>query len=191
MTASTPTSAPAPPASRTASTTTTPHSLGLEARLAAVEAAMTVRLDEAAVAYEVRTAHISTTPVDLADVITVPSALPDWQTAPATPPATYRTPVAALLDRAQHRMTVGGWCSGALTDPNGAVCMMGAIRAEAAGDRGLEADALSILRDALQRRFGSDSDGISVPDFNDAHGSGRQPARMLGEAASLADARGQ
>ncbi|MPY37849.1 hypothetical protein FNH09_43565 [Streptomyces adustus] len=147
---------------------------------------MTVRLDEAAVAYEVRTAHIHTDPVSLTDVVTVPDALPDTHTTPAASPATYRTPVAALLERAQHRMTVGGWCSGALTDASGATCMMGAIRAEAGGSHNLEADALAVLRDALNRRFGGD---ISVPDFNDAHGSGRVPARMLGEAASLADAR--
>ncbi|MGI5048324.1 hypothetical protein ACM9HD_33460 [Streptomyces sp. JAC25] len=49
-----------------------PAVLSLEARLAAVEAAMTVVLDEAAVAYEVRTVHIPTTPVDLTDVVTLP-----------------------------------------------------------------------------------------------------------------------
>ncbi|MFJ9635029.1 hypothetical protein ACIRU8_45790 [Streptomyces sp. NPDC101175] len=159
--------------------------LSLDARLAAVDAAMTVRLEIAAVAHEVRTAHIDTVPVDLADVVTVPDTLP--HTTPAPPPTTYRTPVAALLERAQHRMTSGGWCAGALTDESGAVCMMGAIRAEAGGNDALESSALAVVREALTRRFGGD---ISVPDFNDAHGSGRIPGRMLGEAASVADARG-
>ncbi|MFJ4633578.1 hypothetical protein [Streptomyces sp. NPDC088847] len=159
--------------------------LSLDARLAAIDAAMTVRLEIAAVAHEVRTAHITTDPVDLADVVTVPDALP--HTTPAPPTTTYRTPVAALLERAQHRMATGGWCAGTLTDESGAVCMMGAIRAEAGGNDGLESSALTVVRDALTRRFGGD---ISVPDFNDAHGNGRTPGRMLGEAASLADARG-
>lgn len=162
---------------------TTPRDgLSLDARLAAVEAAMTVRLDEAAVAHEVRTAHIDTKPVDLADVITVPLT-PTLQPQPL--PA---TPVAALLERARARMETDGWCAGALTDESGAVCLLGAIRKEAGGDRGLEADAASVVLDAIRRRFGDDVD--SVPSFNDAHASARIPVRMLGEAASIADAQG-
>ncbi|MEV0185843.1 hypothetical protein AB0I54_42245 [Streptomyces sp. NPDC050625] len=157
--------------------------LSLEARLAAVDAAMSVRLDEAAVAFEVRTAHIPAEPVDLADVVTVPLT----PTLPQPAPQTYSTPVAALLQRAHRRMEADGWCAGTLVDEDGAVCLLGAIRAEAAGDRGLEADAAAVLLDAIRRRFG---DVDSVPSFNDAHGSGRTPLRMLGDAASLADARG-
>jgi hypothetical protein len=162
--------------------TTLANGLSLEARLAAVEAAMTVRLDEAAVAHEVRTAHIDTKPVDLDDVIRVPLT-PTLQPQPL--PA---TPVAALLERARARMETDGWCAGALTDESGAVCLLGAIRKEADGDRGLEADAASVVLDAIRRRFGDDVD--SVPSFNDAHASGRLPVRMLGEAASMADAKG-
>ncbi|MEU5713988.1 DUF6197 family protein [Streptomyces flaveolus] len=158
--------------------------LSLDARLAAVEAAMTVKLDEAAVAHEVRTAHIHTEPADLADVITVPLT----PTLQPPPTHTTTTPVAALLERAHARMETDGWCAGALNDENGAVCLLGAIRKEAGGDRGLEADAASVVLDAIRRRFGDDVD--SVPSFNDAHGSGRIPLRMLGEAASMADARG-
>lgn len=161
-----------------------PSALSLDARLAAAEAAMTVRLDEAAVAHEVRTAHISTKPVDLADVITVPltpTLQPPSQQLPATP-------VAALLERARVRMEADGWCAGALTDESGAVCLLGAIRKEAGGDRGLEADAASVLLDAIRRRFGDHVE--SVPSFNDAHGTGRIPLRMLDQAVSLADARG-
>ncbi|MFH8939561.1 DUF6197 family protein [Streptomyces griseosporeus] len=176
-----------PPADRTAQTPTPAHSadsgnLSLDARLAAVEAAMTVRLDEAAVAHEVRTAHIHTQPLDLADVITVPLT-PTLQ-----PHQLPVTPVAALLERARARMENDGWCSGALTDESGAVCLLGAIRAEAGGDRGLEADAASVVLDAIRRRFGDDVD--TVPSFNDAFRSGHIPARMLGEAASMADAKG-
>lgn len=160
--------------------------LSLEARLAAADAAMTVRLDHAHLQHDVRTAHLSSDPLDLADVITtVPDALPALPV-PAAAPATYRTPVAALLEAAQHRMETGGWCAGSLVDTSGAVCMMGAVRTSAHGDRGLEADALAIVREALHRRFGHDD----VPGFNDAHAHGAAPARMLGEAAVLADARG-
>lgn len=151
--------------------------------MAAVEAAMTLCLEEAAVAYEVRAAHIPTDPVDLADVVTVPPP-----PAPAPPPRTYTTPVAALLERAHHRMQTGGWCAGAAVDPTGAVCLIGALRAASGGDRGLEADAARILTDAIRRRFGDDAGSLAA--FNDRHSSGRIPARMLHDAASLADARG-
>ncbi|MFJ9351748.1 hypothetical protein [Streptomyces sp. NPDC101237] len=182
MTVSTRTAtAPLPPAAPAADTADP----GLEARLAARLADMTVRLEVAAVAHEVRTAHLSTDPVDLADVITTPYAP---VTAPAAmPPPTYRTPVAALLERAQHRMETAGWCTGALTDAFGAVCLMGAIRIEARGDAGLAADAEEVLLDAIRREFGDDVP--SVPWFNDRQRNGRVPARMLGRAAGLADTR--
>ncbi|MFH9677431.1 hypothetical protein ACH4L5_34910 [Streptomyces sp. NPDC017405] len=159
-----------------------PAELTLEERLTLVNAAMTARLDEAAVAYEVNTAHIPTEPVDLADIVTVPLT----PTLPP-PPQPYPTPVAALLQRAHHRLLTGGWCSGALVDEDGARCMLGAIRAEARGDSRLEADAVSVLLDAIRRTFG---DVDSVPSFNDAHGSARVPLRMVDQAAGLAEARG-
>jgi hypothetical protein len=157
--------------------------LSLEDRLALIDAAMTVRLDEAAVAYEVNTAHIPTEPVDLADVITGP-----LDTGPAPLPDLYPTPVAALLQRAHHRLVSGGWCKDALVDADGARCMLGAIRIEARGDHRLEADAASVLLDAIRRQVGGDVD--SVPSFNDAFGSGRTPLRMVDQVAHLADARG-
>ncbi|MFB6437742.1 hypothetical protein ACFCVY_13310 [Streptomyces sp. NPDC056411] len=160
---------------------------------------MTVRLEEAAVAHEVRTAHIRTEQAGLADALTVPLA-PEWQ--PPAPPA-YPTPVAALLERAHRRIAVGGWCAGALTDGRGAVCLLGAVREAAGGDRGLEAGAVRVLMDAIERRFGdrgapgpsgrsvpSVPPVPSVPSFNDAWGTGRVPLRILHEAAVLADARG-
>lgn len=170
-------------ASLPAAPTAAPFSLSLDARLAAVEAAMTVRLDEAAVAHEVRTAHIHTDPIHLADVITVP--LTPVLQAPRQLPA---TPVAGLLERAHARMEADGWCAGALTDESGAVCLLGAIRKEAGGDRDLEADAAAVVLDAIRRRFGDHV--ASVPAFNDAHGTGRTPLRILGEAVAMADARG-
>ncbi|MGW4506878.1 DUF6197 family protein [Streptomyces sp. NPDC004436] len=160
-----------------------PAELTLEERLAFINTAMTVRLDEAKVAYEVNTAHIPTEPLDLAGIITGP-----LDTGPAPLPEPYPTPVAALLQRAHHRLLTGGWCSGALVDEDGAHCMLGAIRIEARGDSGLEADAATVLLDSIRRTFGDHVD--SVPSFNDAHGSARVPLRMVDQAAHLADTRG-
>lgn len=160
-----------------------PKALSLEERLAFINTKMTARLDEAAVAYEVNTAHIPTEPVDLADIVTGPV-----DTGPAPLPDLYPTPVAALLQRAHHRLLTGGWCKDVLVDEDGARCMLGAIRVEARGDSGLEADAAAVLLDVIRRKFGDDVD--SVPSFNDAHGTGRVPIRMVDQAAGLADARG-
>lgn len=160
-----------------------PKALSLEERLTLINTEMTARLDEAAVAYEVNTAHIDLEPVDLADVVTGPV-----DTGPAPLPDLYPTPVAALLQRAHHRLLTGGWCKDALVDEDGARCMLGAIRIEARGDSGLEANAAAVLLDAIRRKFGDDVD--SVPSFNDAHGTGRVPIRMVDQAAHLADARG-
>jgi hypothetical protein len=179
-----PTSPPSPV--RTGPTAPAPSTvtpLSLEERLTLIDAAMTVRLDEAAVAYEVNTAHIPTEPVDLADIVTRP-----LDTAPAPLPDLYPTPVAALLQRAHHRLASGGWCKDALVDADGARCMLGAIRIEARGDDRLESDAASVLLDAIRRQFGGDVE--SVPSFNDAHGTPRVPLRMVDQAAGLADARG-
>lgn len=172
---------PAPP-QPTATSPVSNSELSLEARLAATDAAMTIRLEEAAVAHEVRTAHIPTEPLSLEDVVTLPL------TPTLTPSlASYPTPVAALLQRAHHRLLTGGWCTGALVQEDGARCMLGAIRVEARSDHGLEAGAVAVLLDAIRREFG---DADSVPSFNDAHASGRIPLRMLDQAAGLADARG-
>ncbi|MER6455946.1 hypothetical protein ABT270_25600 [Streptomyces sp900105245] len=161
--------------------TTTPagNPLTLEAPLAAREADMTLRLEAAAIAHEVNTAHLAPDP---ADIITVA-----WAPAPR-PPATYTTPVAALLERAQHRMQSAGWCADALTDDEGRVCMLGAIRAETSGDRALEADAAAVVLDSIRRRFGDDVPSAAA--FNHAHGSGSAPIHILGEAGRIADARG-
>ncbi|MEV7990490.1 hypothetical protein AB0O67_00835 [Streptomyces sp. NPDC086077] len=169
--------------------------LSLDARLALVDAAMTVRLDEAAVAHEVRTAYLRTKPAEPADVVTVPFVTVPFVTVPPeaagvgpAPADLYPTPVAALLQRAHHRLLSDGWCSGAPADGEGAHCMQGAVRVEAGGDRGLESSALAVLLETVRRSFGDHVD--SVPGFNDAFGSGRVPVRMVGRAAALADARG-
>ncbi|MFE7777648.1 hypothetical protein ACFU5O_27870 [Streptomyces sp. NPDC057445] len=144
---------------------------------------MTVALEEAAVAYEVRTAHIPAEPLDLNRIVALPLT-PARQPLPKLHP----TPVAALLQRAYYRLITGGWCTGALIDTEGARCLYGAIHVEARGDQNLESAAMNLLLDTIGREFGNDVD--SVPSFNDAFASGHVPTRMVDRAADLADARG-
>ncbi|MGW3661978.1 DUF6197 family protein [Streptomyces sp. NPDC005141] len=160
---------------------------GLEARMAAVKEDMDARLALAAIAYEVNTAHIETPTVDWSHIAAPPTPIaPAAPTAPT--PGPYATPVAALLHRASLRLQDGGWCAGALTDEEGRLCSQGAIRWESGGDRGLEAQAMDVLLEAIRRRFGPHVG--SVPSFNDAWANGREPTRMLEQASILADARG-
>jgi hypothetical protein len=151
--------------------------------MAAVKEDMDARLALAAVAYEVNTAHIGTTPVDWSDI-----AAPLTPTAPPPAPSPYSTPVASLLHRAHLRLREDGWCAGALVDEDGSLCSQGAIRMESSGDRHLESQALEVLLEAIRRRFGPHVE--SVPSFNDAWGTGREPTRMMEQACILADARG-
>lgn len=154
--------------------------LSLELRMEALSALMDHRLSEATAALDVNTAHLAVDPVDLADVVRGPVDVP-------RPPVTlYPTPVAALLQRALTRLERDGWCKGAMVDEAGAVCLYGAIRAEAARSS-LESAALSVLLDAIRRQF---PDADSVPAFNDAHHGPRVVFRVLGQAADLAHARG-
>lgn len=166
----------------TPTTSTTGTTADLETRLALADAAMTVRLADAALAYDVNSAHIPTDPVDLADVVTTPIT-------PDAPPAPnpYTTPAAALLHRAYLRISRDGWCTGTMRDEQGAVCLYGALHTEASGNSALEAGALDVLMETIRRQFGEVE---SVPAFNDAFGNGRTPLRMLEQAALLADARG-
>ncbi|MFD5728318.1 hypothetical protein ACFWMT_19805 [Streptomyces sp. NPDC058368] len=164
-------------------TNTLPTALSLDERLAATNAAMTSRLNEAAVAYEVNTAHIPTEPVDLGDIVAVPLT-PTLQ-----PPTPYPTPVAALLQRAHHRLLTDGWCAGTFENEDGALCLFGAVRTEAHRDLRLEMAAMAVLLDAIQRAYGDRFQ--SAVAFNDAHmgSDGRVPMRLLAQAADLAHAR--
>ncbi|WP_172387699.1 hypothetical protein [Streptomyces sp. MNP-20] len=158
-----------------------PRELALEHRLALIDASMTLRLEEALIAFDVDTANATTT-LDLDEVITVPA--PDL---PQPTPGWRATPIAALLHRAYHRLLTSGWCSGSLTNAQGAVCLLGSIRAEAGGNRDLERQAIGVLHEAIQRVF---HDAETVPSFNDACTSARVPVHMAARAIDLADARG-
>ncbi|UNM13783.1 hypothetical protein J4032_22060 [Streptomyces formicae] len=92
--------------------------LDLDARLALAQLAMDAKLNEAAVRFEVNTAHIeSALVVDFA---------------PAILPAPGLTPLADLLHRAHARIQRDGWTTGHCRDEQGATCLYGAIRTEAA-----------------------------------------------------------
>jgi hypothetical protein len=150
--------------------------LDLEARLALADAAMTLRLDQAAVAFEVNTAHIPAEPVDLTTVLPLQ---------PTIAPALHATPIAACLQRAHTRLAQAGWCTGGLRDEQGAVCLIGAIRA-AASSRGQADDACVLLLEAIQREFTAET----VPSWNDRQRGPAIPLRMLDQAAQIADQRG-
>lgn len=163
----------------TATTAAVPVELDLDARLAMVGAIMTGRLDEAAVAFEVNTAHIPATPAP--EIVT--PALP----APIPAVCPYSTPIAATLHRARIRLDAGGWCTGQLRDEQGAACLIGVIRGEA-GSRAEADDACVLLLEAIRRDF---PNAESVPSWNDARNDHRLPARYLERAAELAHARGK
>jgi len=165
---------------RLAPAPTTPVALSLEARLAAVDAAMTVRLETALLALDINSAHADTV-LDLADVIRVPVAIP------AIPEAAHPTPIAALLQRARRRLETDGWRTGALVDAAGARCLLGAIKAEAPQGSGMDGEAAAVLLEAIRRRF---SGVETVPEFNDRQLGPEMPLQILGEAADLAHNRG-
>ncbi|MEW2553683.1 hypothetical protein AB0957_18350 [Streptomyces zhihengii] len=157
-----------------------PPLLDLDARLAAVDAEMTVRLELAGLALDVDTAHPSR-PLDLVDVVTGPVPLPEPEEAP------YGTPAAATLQRAARRIRTGGWCQGVTVATDGTRCLYGAVHAEATSTAA-EADALDVLLDAIRRNLPGAS---SIPDANDRHMTDQaQAVRLLGVAAALAHARG-
>lgn len=160
-------------------TTASPPTLDLEARLALIDATMTLRLEQAALAFAVNTAHIPA--IDHLPEITAP-----LQPSPLAVPCPYRTPIAATLHRARIRMESDGWCAGQLRDEQGAACLIGVIRAEAGS--GYEAsDAGAVLLEAIRRDF---ADAETIPSWNDAQRDPRLPLLYLDRAAALAHARG-
>jgi hypothetical protein len=157
--------APAPPAV-----------LDLDARLALADAAMTLRLDQAAVAFEVNTVHLPA-----ADPVTSAPILPPAQ--PAAAP--YTTPIAAVLQGALARLRTVGWCAEHY-DEQGAVCLVRAIRTEAGGGT-LGGQACAFLLDVIRAEFGP---WETVPSWNDAQVGPAVPLRILGQAAEQAAAHG-
>ncbi|MGW6741660.1 DUF6197 family protein [Streptomyces sp. NPDC055025] len=147
--------------------------LDLDARLALADAAMTVRLDHAQLAFAVNTAHLPDTAAE------VPIA-PIRPEPASTPPA---SPLAACLTRAAHILQERGWVRGGLRDNNGAVCAIGAIRAATHPNRDLADDACVLLLDVIQRHH---PNAETVPSWNDAQTHAGSVASMLRAAANTA-----
>jgi hypothetical protein len=161
--------------------------LTLDERIILTSYAMSIRLAEASVAFEVRTAHIAG-----ADPIPeVPAAVPLIPTiAPAPQPSRYSTPLADLLDRARHYIATRGLLRGALRDENnvdGARCPIGALRYEAGANRHLADDACVLLLDVIQAEF---ADAETIPSWVDAQSSPAPVLACMNRAANLAHTRG-
>lgn len=154
----------------------------LETRLALADAAMSVRLDEAAAQFAIRTAHIDTAPpAALAEVVPLTPTL-------APPTCPYSTRIAAVLWQAARRIETHGWHQGDLRDDQAeARCILGAIQIEARGDRGLTSSAAALLLDAIQRDF---PDATTVPSWNDAQTSPAPVLLYLNRTAQHAADRG-
>ncbi|MFG2352600.1 hypothetical protein [Streptomyces sp. NPDC048521] len=151
---------------------TRPAALTLDDRLALAHHEMDARLNQAAVAYEVNTAHI---PAEQPADITVPQ-LP--QTAI---PAPYRTPLAQLLHRAGIRLQTDGWSREALVEEDGRRCPIGAIRREAA-NRGQADDACFLLLEAIKRHWQAET----IPSWNAQQTSAAPVLLAFDRAAELA-----
>ncbi|QIP87618.1 hypothetical protein GLX30_30360 [Streptomyces sp. Tu 2975] len=140
----------------------------LDTRLAIADAAMTLRLEQAQLQFDVNTAHLPEPVVDFVTPI-----LPVVEPAPAV------SPLADVLHRARTILQERGWTRGGLRDEQGAVCAVGAIRA-AAHNRGQADEACAVLLDAIQREFAS---AETVPSWNDQQTSATPVIRILGIAA--------
>jgi hypothetical protein len=146
----------------------------LDTRLAIADAAMTLRLEQAQLQFDVNTAHLPDSPVveleigDLAAPI-----LPAIEAQPASPlAAVYLGAIQIIRER--------GWARGGLRDEQGAVCAVGAIRA-AAHNRGQADDACAHLLDTIQAHF---ADAETVPSWNDQQTNAGPVIRILGTAAN-------
>lgn len=154
---------------------TRPPTLTLDDRLALAALAMDGRLDQAAVAFEVNTAHIpAETPVE----ITIP------QVPQTAVPAPYTTPLAALLHRAATRLQTDGWTTECMVDEQGRRCPIGAIRVEA-DSRWQADDACVLLLEAIQRHWQAET----IPSWNARQTSVAPIMIAFGRAAELANNR--
>lgn len=158
------------------SATLTRHPLAepptLEERMALTSLAMDDRLNTAGVEASIRAAGH-----DIPEILVDPlSATPD----------SYGTPVAAVLQQAHRLMLTRGWCRRWLTGADGAVCLLGAIRA-AGGGGGHQDRAEELLLELVRREF---PDAATVSGWNDGQRTGRPALRMLDRAARHADRHG-
>lgn len=164
---------------------TPPPVLDLDTRLTLLGVEMDARLDAAALAFAVNTAHIAgADPVpDIAESVPVIPLTPTLT--PAANP--YATPIATLLHRARVHIEAHGWLQGGLREDHGtARCPIGAIRIEAAGNRHLADDACVLLLDVIRE----DLDFDTIPQWNDAQPSAAPVLHYIDRAARRANDRG-
>lgn len=169
-----------------APTRTSTPALDLDTRLALTDAAMTLRLETAAVAHEVNTAHIPTEPISTTPASGNNSPAP---TAPAGKPG----PIARVLADTIGVLDARGWAATGRTcrTTNGGLCLAGAIRV-AAGSSPNDADSLlaaraaSFLLDVIRQT----QQATTLPSWNDSQRNGDRPLRLLRQAAALASTLG-
>jgi len=163
-----------------------PPVLALDARLALLNVEMDARLNEAALAFAINTAHIAgadPVPAITESVLVVPLTP---TLAPAANP--YDTPLAALLYRARVHIETNGWLQGGLREDHGTRrCPMGALRIEAVERRDAD-DACVLLLEAIQADFPT---ADTLPSWNDTQTSPAPVLRYLDRAAQLAHTRNQ
>ncbi|WP_405747776.1 hypothetical protein [Streptomyces canus] len=161
-----------------------PPVLDLDARLALLNVEMDARLNEAALAFAINTAHIAgANPIpDITEAAPVVLLTPTL--APAANP--YDTPLAALLHRARVHIETHGWLQGGLREDHGTRrCPMGALRIEAVDRRDAD-DACILLLEAIQADFPT---ADTLPSWNDAQTSPAPVLLYLDRAAQLAHTR--
>ncbi|MFD4596749.1 hypothetical protein ACFWPQ_01825 [Streptomyces sp. NPDC058464] len=151
--------------------------LDFDTRLALAGAAIDHRLTRAGLAVAVNTAHIDIEPAPVIDAPPV--------TLRPTMPCPYSTPVATHLWKARQLLEERGWCKGAASNEQGAICPWGAIQYADRGSSHIH-DALDVLLDAIRRDF---QDAQSIPHWNDRHGNPYLAYRFLDQAAELAHGR--
>jgi hypothetical protein len=160
--------------------------LTLDERIIFTSHVMSVRLAEAAVAFEVRTAHIA----GANPIPETPDTVPLTPTLPPPAVSPYSTPLANLLDRARHYIATRGLLRGNLRDENdvhGARCPIGALRYEAGANRWLADDVSTFLLDVIQAEF---ADAETIPSWVDAQTSPAPVLACMSRAAELAHHRG-
>ncbi|MFD3520442.1 hypothetical protein [Streptomyces sp. NPDC058653] len=139
--------------------------LDLDTRLAVVDAAMTVRLQDAVLAHDIDAQHPETV-LNYAEIVRLV-------------PTTTGSPVAALLRRAQQQaLRPDGWSRDTGTNSRGGNCLEYALIAEARNGRE-EQEARILLRQVI-------GSGDPITHINRRITQPRA-AQLLGQAAGLAD----
>lgn len=147
----------------TPATAQTAPALTLEERLTLSSLAMDGRLDQAAVAFEVNTAHM---PAKRGEILAAPMS------APARRPDT----VADVLREAARLISTHGWRTGYVGNAETGYCLIGAVRAAAGGNRRLEDAAETDLLNRIRSQF---PDALSVGAWNDSQPGPPPAIRML------------